>query len=226
MRGMLNPALLAGMSVLLMPFGTITTPFVPHTTVAVRVYDSFGLPRDELAAARRVVDDIFRHAQVHVEWRECRTAAGPPADAADACADTLRQREVIARIATAQPTASGSPAVFGYSLVDVATRVGTLATVYADRISARAAAVGVNRATLLGRALAHEIGHLLLGTNRHASRGLMRASWPDQALRDGAERDWQFSAGEVRQVNRSLLARARVNPELRAATGGVVKGEW
>ena len=31
--------------------------------------------------------------------------------------------------------------------------------------------------TILGRVTAHEIGHLLIGTNSHAPSGLMRASW-------------------------------------------------
>jgi hypothetical protein len=37
---------------------------------------------------------------------------------------------------------------------------------------------------VLGRALAHEIGHFLLGAAEHARRGLMRASFPARDLVD------------------------------------------
>ena len=39
------------------------------------------------------------------------------------------------------------------------------------------------RDVLLGYALAHEIGHLLLGTNSHALNGIMRAHWTEEELR-------------------------------------------
>jgi hypothetical protein len=42
---------------------------------------------------------------------------------------------------------------------------------------------------VMGRALAHEIGHYLLGTREHASRGLMAASLkPDDATLGSATR--------------------------------------
>jgi hypothetical protein len=41
-------------------------------------------------------------------------------------------------------------------------------------------------ARALGRALAHEIGHYLLGTSRHAARGLMRAHLSPLELREPA----------------------------------------
>jgi hypothetical protein len=48
----------------------------------------------------------------------------------------------------------------------------TLPTTLADTLVARA----------LGRALAHEIGHYLLGTGQHSAHGLMRASFAPQDL--------------------------------------------
>ena len=43
-------------------------------------------------------------------------------------------------------------------------------------------------ARALGRALAHEIGHYLLGTSRHTARGLMRAQFSPLELRELATR--------------------------------------
>ncbi len=48
-----------------------------------------------------------------------------------------------------------------------------------DRVAARHVML-IERA--LGRALSHEIGHYLLGTKAHTSRGLMRANWPPREV--------------------------------------------
>jgi hypothetical protein len=74
-------------------------------------------------------------------------------------------------------------------------------------VSAAAARLGVDRATLLGRTLAHELGHLLLGTNAHAPRGLMRARWADAVVRNDVTHDWQFSRREARHMQMALTLR-------------------
>ena len=43
---------------------------------------------------------------------------------------------------------------------------------------------------ILGHAAAHEIGHLLLGSNSHSPFGLMRARWSGQDLQNAC---WEFS---------------------------------
>jgi hypothetical protein len=43
---------------------------------------------------------------------------------------------------------------------------------------------------LLGRAIAHEIGHLLLATNTHAPSGLMRELWSHDELQRARREDW------------------------------------
>jgi hypothetical protein len=44
----------------------------------------------------------------------------------------------------------------------------------------------VSKGQILGHAVAHEIGHLLMGTNSHSSRGLMRGNWKVDALHEMA----------------------------------------
>ena len=41
----------------------------------------------------------------------------------------------------------------------------------------------VNLAEILGSVMAHEMGHLLLGSNAHAISGIMRAHWESGELR-------------------------------------------
>ena len=107
--------------------------------------------------------------------------------------------------------------MLGYALVDGEAQTGTLATIFADRVTAAAARFQVERTMLLGRTLAHELGHLLLGTVSHTRRGLMRAWWTDVDLRRVRGKDWQFSDGETRHLNAALALRARGEP----TNGGV-----
>jgi len=165
-------------------------------SLAVRVYDNTGLDRADRANALAVAHDILRDAGVDVAWREGRDADDPPA-----------ATDLILRIVGASPQTP--PDSLGFSLVDVERRTGTLATVFADRVASLAALAGADVGRLLGRAMAHEIGHLLVGTTRHADRGLMRSTWTTVELQRDQPWDWEFGPDDVARLRRGLIARAR-----------------
>jgi hypothetical protein len=72
-----------------------------------------------------------------------------------------------------------------------------------------AAAAGIDAATLLGRAIAHELGHLLMATAAHGSHGLMRPIWSREDLRRGRGGDWMFTPQEIAAIRvRQETARA------------------
>jgi hypothetical protein len=160
--------------------------------VAVRTYDTFGVTAASLSKGEEVAGRILQDAGIQVIWRNC--SAG--------CADVVHPGELIVRIATAPPgVLEGS---MGCAVVDVRQGAGSLATVYADRITMVAARTTLDPRTLLGRAMAHEIGHLLMGTATHSASGLMRAVWSDQDLRQGTEADWRFTPEDMARINRRL----------------------
>ena len=88
----------------------------------------------------------------------------------------------------------------GDAHVDSSSKAGTLATIYVDAIESLAHATGCAIATLLGRVVAHEIGHLLLGTARHATIGLMRAVWTPDELKQNRPGDWVFPPRDARRL--------------------------
>jgi hypothetical protein len=160
-------------------------------SLAVRVYDNTGVPPGDRAWALEAVHAILQDAGIAVTWREDDNVPAPA--------------EVIVRIVTAP--AEALPGSLGFSLIDVERRAGTLATVYADRIAKLAALSGADPGRLLGRAMAHEIGHLLLGTTRHADRGLMRGVWTSVELHRDQAWDWSLSREDVARMRRGLVAR-------------------
>jgi len=171
-----------------------------HTTLTVRLYNTAGIPADELAAARSVADAILRDTGLTPIFRPCGQLAG----GTDSCDEPLKRSEVVVRIIDApafNPTLH--PDAFGVTYLVRETNRGWLATVFADRIGAAAERVRVDHGTLLGRVMAHEIGHLLLGIDYHGPAGVMRAEWPDDSLNRDAD-DWRFSMLEAERMQRVL----------------------
>jgi hypothetical protein len=62
---------------------------------------------------------------------------------------------------------------------------------------------------LLGHGIAHEIGHLLLGTQRHSSSGLMQAHWDARELRLAVSGLLNFSARQAEAIRADVQARLR-----------------
>lgn len=127
------------------------------------------------------------------------------------CDDEVTSAELLVRIASAPPSAD--PLSLGFSYVDVVERRGTLATVFADRVHALASSAAADEGELLGRAIAHEVAHLLLGTKDHAKSGLMRGRWTSIELAKNHPSDWQFSADDSVRLRRAAIRRL-TNPPL------------
>ena len=82
-------------------------------------------------------------------------------------------------------------------------RTGVLATIFVDSVELIASLSEIDATLLLGRAIAHELGHLLLGTNAHSVRGLMRAV--DTAdVRRHALADWALTTEDAAAIRRRL----------------------
>ena len=60
---------------------------------------------------------------------------------------------------------------------------------------------------LLGNAIAHELGHLLLATTSHGPVGLMRALWSEDEVRRSQSKDWRFAPAEIAVIRRRAEAR-------------------
>ena len=176
---------------------------MPGPAVVVRFY-KVAVPEEEFSAARRLAAGILDAAGIAVSWSGCR----PDGPLAPACQRPPGPGEVILHVVPAtDANALNHRRSLGFSLIDRGTSTGTIANVYADRIAALADATDADRVRLLGRAIAHEVGHLLMGTNQHSPRGLMRAVWSQQELRRNTPLDWQFSDEDARTMRNLVEAR-------------------
>lgn len=175
--------------------------------VTVRTYDITSLPPGTRQTALATATGILRSAGVSVEWMGCDAIFVRSAD--DPCLTPLGRTELSVRFVRLPPPPGRHDTLpLGYSLVDTRARTGALATMYVDRVAGLAINCDVDFGTLLGRAVAHEIGHLLLGTKDHAERGLMQALWSRESLRATDDAVWVFTAGEARALRDALRVRA------------------
>ena len=178
----------------------------PHTEqVIVRAYDTFGVTPRELVAARVTSRAILSAASIEIVWRDC--GPDPVGPGIETCDGTLLPRELIVRIIAAP--AQAAPFSLGYSLVDVQQKRGWLATIYANRVAFMARHASIDMGVLLGRAIAHELCHLLSGAIEHSSRGLMRARWDARELERDRRIDWLLLPDEAAEMRRGLLDRGR-----------------
>jgi hypothetical protein len=64
--------------------------------------------------------------------------------------------------------------------------------------------------TILGAAMAHEIGHVLLGSNEHSRMGIMKACWGPLEFRCLATKGLHFTPDNQDAIRSSALNRMHV----------------
>ena len=169
----------------------------------VRIYDAFGVSSAELERARTVFEQTLDATDVQVRWRRCREAGVEP------CTDRLQGNELVIRLIRGPLTQDQIPLrALGYSSLDTRHLRGTLATVFPDRIRTLAHRANWPPGDMLGHAIAHEVGHLILGSASHADDGLMRPHWTASHTQNSVANDWAFRDAEGADIRAAVRGRA------------------
>ncbi len=176
--------------------GTSGRAAVILDSLSVRIYDNAGVLAAGRARAIKRATEILGRADLAVDWRDC-PARGVLARGA--CTAPPEPGELAVRLVRA-PKRDSNPRALGTALIDKTTGRGTLATVYGDRVSAMANQGRHDQWAMIGGVMAHEIGHLLLGTNSHTDSGLMRQIWTVQDLTRNRPQDWLFSRSQLEEL--------------------------
>src|SRR5579859_6418575 len=190
----------------------------PSLTFKVGVYNFAQASPETLAGAEREAGRILGVAGVRVVWMDCRTPESTT-DSQNSCQKSLGPADVELRI-LAQPIRNmfqGDP--LGYAIAP------EMANVYYQKAMLFVGGKGSGFAgqAILGCVMAHEIGHLLLGSNSHSDSGVMRATWErdDMLPRFMGRRLFtpaqaKLIRAEVGRREASLTASALSTPSLQA----------
>ena len=165
-------------------------------SLSIRIYDNAGVLSAYRARAIKRAGDILARADLAVDWRDC-PAGGVLARGA--CAAPPASGELALRLVQS-PKGDPNPRALGTALIDTATGRGTLATVYVDRVANLSQQGRLDTWATVGVVMAHEIGHLLLGTNSHSDSGLMREIWTLRDLTRNRPDDWLFSRAQREEL--------------------------
>lgn len=129
---------------------------VAPKTVTIRLDDLAQTPARDLDAAKAELDRIFHEAGIDIVWVEGPAMLAPGS-------------LTLILLNTNAPGAGPGGDVAGE-----ANRQTSRAYVYCNRLEAVSKHLPVNANVILGRVMAHEIGHLLLPPNSHSPVGIMR----------------------------------------------------
>lgn len=207
---------------LLIVFAIAAVIFVPAgvggaviiDSILVRIYDNAGVVVSDLNDALKQSREILRRAEVSVDWVQCPAPARRTGPIPAICDTTPGHSEIVVRLVEgAEKDRDRRP--LGQPLLDRGT--GVFATVFMNRVNRFADVAQYSRSTILGRAIAHEIGHLILGTNNHSETGLMREVWTVEQLLRNRPEDWQFSPAQTFELRSAWLAGGALASKSQAA---------
>jgi len=156
----------------------------PAGAICPTVVPMVDVPEGMLADAQAAVERIFESIGVSVEWEGqsgCRTS-------------------LVVRIVSDRQVAGmeRSGTALGFAIIPA-----KIAYVVYDRVERYATERRFLLADALSLVIAHEIGHLLIGRNAHATDGLMRASWSYPDFQRAVNGDG-FSSADVHTIQARL----------------------
>jgi len=175
--------------------------------IRLRVYN-YGISPALLFRAEGEATGILNQAGVEAAWLDCPLTKAEFASH-PACQATMGPAEFAIKILTARRADgfSSQHEALGQALECRQNQVGCGAYIFYRGVLELARDEGVAEYQLLGHALAHEIGHLLLGPDSHSSDGVMRANWAGRDLQTIARARLAFSSGQSEAMREVIRER-------------------
>ena len=163
------------------------------------IYDRAYVGPKTLTAAENTVSEIFETANVQLIWRDGFSYA-----AERHAARNLAPEDPATLIITIQPESKAGQYGVGSVCGGVAFEASTVVFARSFYSSGTPSV-----ATHLGYVMAHELGHILLGPNAHATVGIMRGTLLPRDWEKAAQGRLGFSHSQNQQIRRWIAQRSR-----------------
>jgi hypothetical protein len=161
--------------------------------ITLRVYNYEHLAPAVLTGSEKITTTILKQAGVETAWVDCPVSPGQLQNY-PACQAKMGTTDFALRILTrsmaAKLSTSNDPLGFTQHCPD--DERGCVVNIFYARVDELASQVvddvafqgeDTRAARILGHAMAHEVGHLLLGPKAHSPVGIMRGIWSPDDLR-------------------------------------------
>ena len=183
----------------------------PRLQIIARVYNYAAVSRGTLLGAERESSRIFREAGVEVAWLDCPTSHAEE-EKYPACAAPMGALAVDLRVVPASMAerirSNGEEA--GLALTSARAGSASAAWVFYQRVKDLAESEVASPSQILGHAIAHEIGHLLLGPNAHSRTGIMRGNWDRRYLQEASQGQLLFTRDQAERIRAEVSIRIRM----------------
>jgi len=190
--------------------------FEENLPIRIRIYNYAGIEEGQLSAGQKIADRVLEKAGIHATWQDCPVRTDRK-QSMPTCADDLSKLVLyvylVERLERTVPSVPRN--ALGFSIIPEENEGATMAYVGYPRVCALASSISFRAEELLGLVMAHEVGHVLLGTNAHSNQGIMRATWRRRHL---DARDWEefeFTQVQTKRLRAAVLF--RMSPEERSA---------
>jgi hypothetical protein len=199
--------LIAGLPALASPvsFG----PAEPVSKITARVYNYAQVAPKTLTEAKKEASRIFHEADIESRWLDCRLSMTDSEGYPDCQQEPFGPTDLVLRIlprSMARRQAFPSK-TFGFALSCPPGEGGFIGNVFYDRIEELAQWGQISHLEALGHVMAHEIGHLLLGSGSHSAKGIMRAQWNHDDLQCASQGSLRFTQEQSRRMHANISAR-------------------
>ena len=169
-------------------------PLESDLRITICVYNVAQVPSGILKSAERSAAEVFERSGIVTNWFEPHSGSRGGARV---------QTNVYVRIYT-RPMLNAVR--LGKGVLGFVLRFdGNSVAILYDRVQALASWKRVDITAILGIAMAHEIGHLLLRSREHCSEGIMRGNWSSTDLQAGAQGSLHFTLEQAQNMRCEVL---------------------
>jgi len=174
-------------------------------TIRIRVNNYTQATPAMLAGAEREAARILGKAGLWTVWLDCPSGRSS-VDTLDPCRQPLEATDIALRVLSESSQNKFQDTAFGFAVVPV------LASVYYDYVAhlARSDNAEFEMPIILGCVIAHEIGHLLLGSNSHSVSGIMQGRWERLQIRQAVTGTLLFTPEQAKLIQAEAQTRMRL----------------
>ena len=169
----------------------------------VSVFNSAAISPHALHQAEDKASRVLRDASVEVIWLNCPQDFQREAFLGR-CSEASFPAHLHLRIVRSSRGLKAS--VVGISFL-AADGKGCYADLFYEPVHQLQEESHITPSVVLGHAMAHELGHLLLGTNSHSPIGLMRAHWDREDLTNASKGNLRLSREQSLTIRTRLAQR-------------------
>jgi hypothetical protein len=171
--------------------------------ILILVHNYANVDPTVLKQAERSAARVLGTAGVQVKWLDCPETS----QALEQCQNPPDPPVLALELLPASASRRGAPSgSLGFAIPPEPGQFGSFAGVFYDRVR-NLSSRGFSEPVILGHAMAHEIGHLLLRIEGHSDSGIMKAEWHPRELQRAENGTLGFDGAQRNSITQTLKAR-------------------